>query len=196
MTRMLPFWAVVAVVTAGASVQAGSITGKVAVDGSPAMNAVVYLAAPHPLAVSTNSEHAVMDQKDLTFLPAVLPVVRGTVVDFTNSDEVQHNVFSPSAIAQKFNLGTYGPGALRRVSFTELGDVVVLCNIHMEMEAHILVLEAPYFATVRNDGSYEIRDVPSGAYTLKIWQRDWLSFNRTVDVPATGNVDVNVAAKR
>jgi hypothetical protein len=135
-----------------------------------------------------------MDQKNLAFSPAVLPVVRGTVVEFTNSDDVQHNVFSPSAVAGKFNLGTYGPGATRMVTVDQPGDVLVLCNIHMEMEAHILVLDGPYFATVADDGRYRIPDAPAGPYTVKLWQGRWLPFGRTVEVPATGSVTVDIAA--
>ena len=64
-----------------------------------------------------------MDQKNLVFVPSLLPIIRGTVVDFTNSDDVQHNVFSPSPAGGKFNLGTYGPGAGRSVVCKLTGDL-------------------------------------------------------------------------
>jgi hypothetical protein len=129
-------------------------------------------------------------------VPHVLPVLRGTVIDFTNSDDVQHNVFSPSATAGKFNLGTYGPGAARTVTLDELGEVVVLCNIHMEMEAHILVLDTPYFAAVGRDGRYRIAAVPPGSYVVKVWEQRWLPTLQTVEVPATGDLTVNVVADK
>jgi hypothetical protein len=103
-------------------------------------------------------------------------------------------VFTPSPIAAKFNLGTYDPGAVRSVTFTQPGEVLVLCNIHMEMEAHILVLDGPYFSAVAQDGGYHIGNVPAGTYALKIWREHWLPFTQTVDVPATGNLTVDVAA--
>ena len=137
-----------------------------------------------------------MDQKNLAFIPRVLPVARGTIVEFTNSDDVQHNVFSPSPISGKFNLGTYGPGATHTVTLDQPGDVRVLCNIHMEMEAHILVLDGPYFATVAQDGSYQVADVPAGAYTVKIWHERWLAFTQAVDLPANGSLTVNIAARQ
>jgi hypothetical protein len=135
-----------------------------------------------------------MDQRNLAFVPGVLPVVRGTVIEFTNSDDVQHNVFSPSAIAGKFDLGTYGPGATRTVTLDTPGDVRVLCNIHMEMEAHILVLDTPYFSTVPADGRYRIADVPAGTYTVRVWQGRWLSTAQTVDLPAAGTLTVDIVA--
>jgi len=175
---------------------AATVHGSAAVDGRPAAQAVVYLegaGAPPP---TGPPRHVVMDQKNLAFAPAVLPVVRGTVVEFTNSDDVQHNVFSPSAIAGKFNLGTYGPGATRAVTLDEPGDVLVLCNIHMEMEARILVLNGPYFATVAEDGTYHLPDAPAGTYTLRIWQKRWLPFAEKIEVPASGSRTVDISIGR
>jgi hypothetical protein len=123
----------------------------------------------------------------------VLPIMRGTVVEFTNSDDVQHNVFSPSDIAGKFNLGTYGPGAARTVTLSQSGDVRVLCNIHMEMEAHILVLDGPLFSMTAADGRYRIADVPAGKYVLKVWQEHWFPRTQSVEAPASGDVTVNAA---
>ncbi len=177
--------------------RAATVDGTANVDGRPAPNAVVYLeraAGAPPATPPPTPPRIVMDQKNLSFRPEVMAVARGTVIEFTNSDDVQHNVFSPSAIAGKFNLGTYGPGAIRTVTLNEVGDVRVLCNIHMEMEAHILVLDAPYFATVAQDGTYHIADVPAGTYTLKIWQDQWLPFTQSVDLPDNGRLTVNINA--
>ncbi len=178
-----------------ASAHAATVEGAVTVDGRPASLAVVYLESAGATAPPASPARVVMDQKNLAFQPSVLPVVRGTVIEFTNSDDVEHNVFSPSAIAGKFNLGTYGPRAARTVTLNEPGDVRVLCNIHMEMEAHILVLKDPYFTTVAADGSYRIADVPAGTYTLKVWQARWVPYAQTVELPATGELTVNIAAR-
>jgi len=175
------------------SARAATIEGTATILGRPAADAVVYIEGAPPSALSPAPPLVVMDQKNLAFIPRVLPVARGTIVEFTNSDDVQHNVFSPSATAGKFNLGTYGPGATRTLRLDQPGDVLVLCNIHMEMEAHILVLDGPYFSVVAQDGSFRISDVPAGTYTLKIWRARWLPFAQTVQVPASANFKVNVA---
>lgn len=168
---------------------AGDVAGTVGGSGRAAVVALEPVGAPVAL---RPGPPIVMDQKNLAFVPAVLPVVRGTTIEFSNSDDVQHNVFSPSAIAGKFDLGTYGPGATRRVTLTEAGDVLVLCNIHMEMEARILVLDTPYFAATSPDGRYRIDGVPAGAYVLRLWQGAWSPLRRTIDVPATGSLSVDV----
>jgi plastocyanin len=176
------------------SAQAAMLEGSVTVDGRPSTRAVVYLEGSGAAPPAAQPARVVMDQKNLAFVPDVLPVTRGTVIEFTNSDDVQHNVFSPSASAGKFNLGTYGPGAVRTLILDEPGDVLVLCNIHMEMEAHILVLRDPYFAVVAGDGHYRVSELPAGTYTVKLWQKRWLPFTQTVDLPATGSLTLNIAA--
>jgi hypothetical protein len=135
-----------------------------------------------------------MDQKNLAFAPRVLPVVQGTTVSFTNSDDIQHNVFSPSRAAGAFDLGTYSRGEARSVTMRQEGDVLVLCNIHMEMEAHILVLRDPFFAVTDRDGRYRIADVPPGRYAVKLWSRSWLPAERTLDVPDAPGATLDVDA--
>jgi plastocyanin len=185
-----------ALMLGAASARGTTLEGAATIDGEPAANSVVYLEGAAPPLPAARTDRVVVDQKNLAFAPRVLPVVRGTVVEFTNSDDVQHNVFSPSAVAGKFNLGTYGPGAARTVTLDQPGDVLVLCNIHMEMEAHVLVLDGPYFTTVAEDGSYRIPDVPPGRYLLRIWNAGWLTASQTVDLPASGILRIDIAARK
>jgi plastocyanin len=191
-------WTVFAVIGAlilsPSGARGATVEGSATVDGEPAAYTVVYLEGTAPPPPVPPADPVVVDQKNLVFTPHVVPVVRGTVVEFTNSDDVQHNVFSPSAVGRKFNLGTYGPGAARTVTLDQPGHVLVLCNIHMEMEAHVLVLDGPYFTTVAEDGSYRIPDVPAGTYVLRIWDQGWLAYSQTVELPATGNLRIDIAA--
>jgi plastocyanin len=176
--------------------RAATLSGTVTISGTQAAGAIVYLESAEHHAPQPTAAHAVMDQSNLHFVPRVLPVVRGTVVMFTNSDNVLHNVFSPSATVGKFDLGSYSQGEARSVTLNEPGDVLILCNIHMEMEAHILVLKDPYFAAVAADGSFQIPEVPSGTYTLRIWHERLLSYTQTLDVPATGTLTVALRAEK
>ena len=68
-----------------------------------------------------------------------------------------------------FNLGTYPPGKIRHVTFDRPGVVSLLCNVHAEMSAFILVLETPYFTTTDNDGRYLLEGLPEGNYTARAW---------------------------
>jgi plastocyanin len=110
------------------------------------------------------AHHAVMRQKDKTFLPHVLPIVIGTQVDFPNFDPIFHNAFS-SYNGQIFDVGLYPPGKTKTVRFAQAGVVRVFCNIHPSMSAVILVLNTAYFAETGKDGLFEL-DVPPGEYDL------------------------------
>lgn len=148
----------------------GSISGTVSVSGvrSPE-NVLVYVekaAGDYP----APEEEAKMDQVKLKFIPAVLPVVKGTTVRFLNSDPILHNVFWPKGKGYvKRNLGTWGKGRAKKVKFDKEGEVVLLCNVHPEMEGHIVVLQNPFFAVVDKEGSYKINAVPPGQYTVRTW---------------------------
>ena len=150
---------------------AGTIAGKVKAHGvKNSADAVVYIEKIESQSFPAPKEHALMDQKGLKFHPHVLPILAGTTVDFLNSDDVLHNVFCPDACADKVNLGTWPKGQKRSYTFKNAGcQPVMLCNVHPEMEAYVVVCATPYFAVSSPDGSYEIKDVPSGKYTLKIW---------------------------
>ena len=90
-----------------APLSAGDLHGKVACKGvRDSSDAVVYVAAVPGKTFAAPREHAKIDQLNLVFHPHVLPVLVGTTVDFLNSDAVLHNVFTPDACAEKFNLGT------------------------------------------------------------------------------------------
>ncbi len=162
----------------------GTISGTIQVKKSRDLpNVVVYLTGvkgdfPAP------TEHVIMDQASLTFKPHVLPVLRGTTVDFRNSDSILHNVFSPDEIADKFNLGTWPKGEIRSHEFKKSGVAVMLCNVHPEMEAWVYVLDNPYFTKASKDGSFEITGVPPGKYTLKTWHKKLKPVETEVEVSA------------
>jgi plastocyanin len=125
-----------------------------------------------------------MSQRGLVFQPHILPVLKGTSVDFTNDDTVSHNVFSPSGSATPFNLGIYGPGVKKTETFNAPGVVPLLCIIHPDMSAFVIVLQNPYFALTREDGSFEIDRVPPGTYQLKLWDEKLKTVSEPVTVKA------------
>ena len=113
--------------------------------------------------------HAVLDQKNMRFIPHILTILVGTTVDFPNSDPVFHNVFSISPLKQ-FNLGLYSKGHVPRIMFDKPGIVSILCNVHSEMSVHIVVLKNPFFA-VPGPG-FIIRNVPSGNRIVRYWSEN------------------------
>ncbi|MBE7446887.1 MAG: hypothetical protein HS132_17365 [Planctomycetia bacterium] len=140
-------------------------------------------------------EHAVVDQKNMAFIPHVLPLIKGTTVDFLNSDTVQHNVYSPDAVADNFNLGTWMKGETRPFTFNKLGIATIRCNVHVDMLAYVLVLQNPYFARVDNEGRFSFVNVPEGKYVIKLWNKRYKAVDQKVDVKAGVISDVTFELK-
>jgi plastocyanin len=131
-------------------------------------NIIVYIERVPAGATSAPTERAVLRQHGERFTPHVLPVLRGSTVDFPNDDVLFHNVFSLSR-AKEFDLGRYPRGASRSVTFDRPGIVQVFCHIHSDMSAVVLVLDNPYFAVPDAEGRYSIPDLQPGDYTLVAW---------------------------
>jgi plastocyanin len=126
---------------------------------------------------------AAMDQKKMEFSPYVLPVLAGTTVEFKNSDQVNHNVFSPDA--EGYNLGTWSPGQSKPHTFTAPGIYTQLCSLHPEMIAYIVVVQNPYYALTKADGTFEIKNVPDGAYQLRVIGKPIKKKDQKKDFPVT-----------
>ena len=153
--------------------------------------AVVYLeTAPGGAFEERDPERARMDQRNETFLPHVLAITAGTVVDFPNNDTTYHNVFSLSK-ARQFDLGRYAQGRSKSVRFDRPGIVRVFCDIHSHMTAFILVFSHRYFATTGPDGRYRIDRIPPGAYTVVAWHDGAARQTRSVTIPAGGGVELD-----
>ncbi len=171
-------------------VMAGDIKGTVVLKGRKSnANAVIYIEKIEGRKFKPPSQPAVMDQKNLEFIPHILPVLVGTEVEFRNSDDVLHNVYSPDACPKKFDLGSWPRGKVKTQKFDKAGcQPVILCNVHPAMEAYVVVLETPYFAVSKKDGSYMIQGVPAGIYTLTIWHARMPGKSVEVKVPESGTV--------
>jgi plastocyanin len=158
---------------------------------------VVYLESAPRGAFDDRVEQgrATMDQRAETFVPHVLAIMAGTTVDFPNSDRTYHNVFSLSK-PRTFDLGRYAAGKSKSVRFDRPGIVRVFCDIHSHMNAFILVFGHPYFATTDGEGRYRIPEVPSGSYTVAVWNEGVVRESRRVAVPAGTDVELNFALGR
>jgi len=142
----------------------GQVLVKAARDNS---DAVIYIDKIPGRRYTPPSSPIVLDQLNLRFVPHVLPVLVGTTVAFPNSDEIRHNVFSPGP--PRFDLGTYAQHTTKYHVFDKAGVWTMLCNVHAEMSAYVVVTETPYFAKTDKDGKFVLKDVPPGKYSLKIW---------------------------
>ncbi len=131
-----------------------------------------------------------VSQHKAMFVPHVLPIVKGTTVEWPNNDDIFHNVFSYSD-AKPFDLGLYKAPEVKPVTFDTPGRVDVFCSIHSSMNCVVLVLENPYYAATNDKGIYVIPNVPAGTYQLKAWHERLPSQRREIIVPENGEVKVD-----
>jgi plastocyanin len=175
-------------VVAVALVAPVSLTGKVTLsNGKPARGAVIWLSGKEkgkPL------KKAVIDQRDRKFVPHVLAVTVGTRVDFPNNDVVFHNVFSEYQ-SQKFDFGMYARGKSKSQAFEREGLAVLLCSIHPEMSAYVMVVDTPYFAVTDGSGTYKIDNIPPDSYRVQVWHEMGETYKAQRDV-AGGTLDLEL----
>jgi plastocyanin len=179
-----------------ASAADGSITGTVKATGLASNADAVVFVQQAEGASKPPAEPVTMDQKQMQFIPHVLPVVAGTTVKFQNSDPTPHNVFSPDF--EKYNLGTWPKGQSKDYTFSKCTKFpcayTQLCRVHPEMEGFVVVLPNPYFAVSDKEGKFEIKGVPAGQYTVAVWHPKLKAQPKPVTVeagkPATVSFDL------
>lgn len=162
--------------------------------GVPLEDAVAELQLPNPPLLKTPAELA---QKDLTFVPFVSAVQKGTAVEFPNQDKTRHHVYSFSP-AKVFELKLYAGKPEAPVVFDKSGIIAIGCNIHDYMQAYVYVGDSPYLAVSRSDGSAHFADVPAGNYQLKVWH-PWQDTDvalQALTLPATGAIEIKLPVTR
>jgi plastocyanin len=133
-------------------------------------SAVVWLDKPPPAAggeamPSTTS----MDQKECMFAPRVVVVPAGGKIDFLNSDRLLHNLHATPTANPPFNR-TQPKGRTITIAFSHPEIIRVTCDLHSWMRGWVVVAEHPFYALTNGAGEFELRGLPAGRYTLKIWQ--------------------------
>jgi plastocyanin len=184
---------------AGEPAKAGVVKGTITIGGRPTADAVVSVEGPQLKALGSqlsplstqhsalSTKKAVIDQRDLKFIPRVLAVAAGTTVDFPNNDKTFHNVFSTSE-AKKFDLGLYPSGQSRSVTFDKAGVVKILCNVHPNMEAYVVVKDHPNFNATDARGNYTLKGLPLGKYRLEVWHPEFGARTVPVELVREGEV--------
>ena len=123
-----------------------------------------------------------IEQRDREFVPFVTILQVGTKVSFPNHDPILHHVYSFSP-AKSFEIKLYTGRSPGEVRFDKPGVVTLGCNIHDWMIAYLFVVSTPYYARSDDHGMARLRDLPAGAYELRIWhpgQRAALAAYRAV----------------
>jgi plastocyanin len=172
---------------------AGDIKGKVSgVNGV----SVVWVDAVAGKTFPAPEKHVVVDQKGLMFMPHIIAIQQGTTVDFLNSDTVAHNVFWISISGNKklgHNLGTWPKGEKKSFKFDNAGVAPLLCNVHPEMAAYVVISPTPYFSESDASGNYKISGVPDGSYSVVAWHEGAKQQSKPAAVKGETSVDFTLS---
>jgi plastocyanin len=109
---------------------------------------------------------AAIDNHDMTFVPFISVITAGGTVTFGNTDPMVHNAFSPDG--EKWDIGEIPTHGAVAKTFTQPNVYSVLCNLHKNMLAYLVVSPSSYFTKVDADGKYSL-SVPPGTYHVTAW---------------------------
>jgi plastocyanin len=133
-------------------------------------SAVVWLDKPPAAGGGEALPSAIsMDQKECMFAPRVVIVPAGGKVDFLNSDRLLHNLHATPTANPPFNR-TQPKGRTITISFSQPEIIRVTCDLHSWMRGWVVVADHPFYALTDGAGAFELRGLPPGRYTLKVWQ--------------------------
>ncbi len=143
------------------------------------------------------AEPVIIDQSGCVFAPHVAAVMAKQKVTLKNSDPVLHNVRSSSKLNKAFNIAQPIQGMMTHKTFDqpEIG-IKLKCDVHFWMTGIIHVLNHPFFAVTGNEGSFTIKDLPPGTYTIESWHETLGAQTQQVTVTGTETTEVNFTLKK
>ena len=145
----------------------------------------------------TPAKPVVLDQSGCRYEPHVFGVFVGQPVEIKNSDPTLHNVHAIPKSNTEFNFGQpddKAPIITKTFDKPEIG-MSFRCDVHGWMAAYGGVLSHPFFAVSKADGTYEIKGLPAGTYTIEVWHERLGTRTQTVTVDGKAGATANIAYK-
>ena len=125
-----------------------------------------------------------MEQKGCRYRPHVLAMRAGQTLKVVNADQTTHNIHPMPSNNREWNVSQPKGMNIERTFAREEISVPVKCNIHSWMRSFIAVINNPYFAVTGEGGSFVIKDLPPGTYTLEAWHEKLGTRMRKITVAA------------
>lgn len=131
------------------------------------------------------------DQKGCMYTPHVLALQAGQPLEIVNNDPTSHNIHPMPANNREWNRAEL-PGAKVEETFARQEIAIpIKCNVHPWMHGYVAVFKHPFFAVTGKNGSFDLKNLPPGTYTLQAWHEKLGTISQKVTVAAnqTQNVD-------
>ena len=151
-------------------------------------NVFVYVKAglPPSAKYQAPATPVVIDQDGCRYHPHVLGIMVGQNLEIRNSDPVLHNIKAKATKNRPFNVSQPSAGMKTTRTFSQPEVMVTLeCNVHGWMNAFLGVLPHPFYAVTGADGSFSIKGLPPGTYTIEAWHERYGTQTATVTVTGT-----------
>ena len=113
---------------------------------------------------------AVLEQKGCQYRPHVLAMQANQTLNIVNSDETTHNIHPTPNNNREFNMTQPHGTPLDHTFAREEIAIPVKCNVHPWMKGYIAILKSPFFAVTDKSGSFQLKGLPPGTYTISAWQ--------------------------
>lgn len=126
-----------------------------------------------------------LEQKNCMYQPRVLALMTNQLLDIQNEDPIQHNVHPTPHQNPAFNVTQVIHGAPIQKTFAnpELA-IRFMCNLHPWMRAYVFVFSHPYFDVTTTAGTFDLKNIPPGTYTIEAWQEKYGAQDETVTLGA------------
>lgn len=186
----------------------GAKSENLVVSKSKGIQNVVVYARVRGHKVTPLKDKVKVDQKNCRYLPHVLVVPTGSTVELTSSDPVAHNVHSHAEKNEAPNIQIAKSGTKIPYTITKAEAIKLTCDIHAWMSGYIVAVDSNFYAVTgqkdeedkyidpdtyeesSDTGKFSLKDVPDGRVRVIAWHEELGSANKTVEVPADGDVSV------
>ena len=155
---------------------------------------VVYISAGEEGSTAT-SQPVRYDQKGCEYLPHVLPMEVGQQLMIYNDDQTSHNIHPLAKLNPEWNK-SQPPGSPAIDTKWEKAEFIpVKCNIHPWMHGYFVVLKTPHYSVTGDDGSFDLKGLPAGKYTVTAWQEQYGTQSQDVTIAGNESKAINFAFK-
>jgi plastocyanin len=143
-----------------------------------------------------SKDPVVLDQKGCMYSPHMVGVQAGQPIKVVNSDPTTHNIHPVPANNREWNKSMAPGGAPLEQTFAREEIMIpVKCNVHPWMKSYIGVQKHPFFAVTGKDGTYVIKGLPPGEYTIEAWHEKLGTLTQKVTVAAKESKSVDFTMK-
>lgn len=138
-----------------------------------------------------------IDQNGCMYKPHVAGMIAGQPIQVKNSDDTNHNIHATGKKNPQFNFSQPKKGMTKDLTggdtFTKPEQMVhVKCDVHPWMGAYIGVMSHPFFAVSGKGGTFEIKDVPAGKFTVAIWHEKYGKMTKEIEVKDGATVELDL----